>query len=207
LATKKKYYVVWQGNQPGIYNSWTECQLQIKGYPDAKYKSFPSLEEAEKAFYSDYSDAINKGEKNKKEISPDQKNIIWESIAVDGASSGNPGVMEYQGVDTKTKEQLFHQKFELGTNNIGEFLALVHALAMLEKQQRQIPIYSDSKIAIGWIKKKKCNTKLERNRKTEVLFQVIARAEKWLETNPFRVPILKWETGKWGEIPADFGRK
>ncbi len=207
MATKKKYYVVWQGNQPGIYNSWTECQLQIKGYPDAKYKSFPSLEEAEKAFYSDYSDAINKGEKNKKEISPDQKNIIWESIAVDGASSGNPGVMEYQGVDTKTKEQLFHQKFELGTNNIGEFLALVHALAMLEKQQRQIPIYSDSKIAIGWIKKKKCNTKLERNRKTEVLFQVIARAEKWLETNPFRVPILKWETGKWGEIPADFGRK
>ncbi len=207
MATKKKYYVVWQGNQPGIYNSWTECQLQIKGYPDAKYKSFLSLEEAEKAFHGNYNDAISKGEKNKKEIALDQKNIIWESIAVDGASSGNPGVMEYQGVDTKTKEQLFYQKFELGTNNIGEFLALVHALAMLEKQQRQVPIYSDSKIAIGWIKKKKCNTKLERNRKTEVLFQVIARAEKWLETNPFRVPILKWETEKWGEIPADFGRK
>ncbi len=207
MTTKNKYYVVWQGNQPGIYKSWTECQLQIKGYSDAKYKSFSSLEEAEKAFHGDYSDAIKKANKKEKEPLDSQQNIIWESIAVDGASSGNPGVMEYQGVHTKTKEQLFYQKFELGTNNIGEFLALVHALAMLEKQQRQIPIYSDSKIAIGWIKKKKCNTKLERNRKTEVLFQVIARAEKWLETNSFRVPILKWETEKWGEIPADFGRK
>lgn len=209
MAKKKKYYVVWDGNQPGIYDNWTDCQLQIKGYPNAKYKSFPSIETANQAFYGDYTDAIVKKSKPTIESIPseEREKIIWDSIAVDGASAGNPGVMEYQGVDTKTGEQLFHQKFTLGTNNIGEFLALVHALAMLEKQERQVPIYSDSKIAIGWVKKKKCNTKLVRNAKTAQLHELIKRAENWLKTNEFRVPILKWETKRWGEIPADFGRK
>ncbi len=210
MAKKKKYYVVWEGNQPGIYDDWTTCQLQIKGYPNAKYKSFPTMEAAEQAFYGNYSDAITK-QKTRPTIETippeEQEKIIWESISVDGASAGNPGVMEYQGVDTKTGEQLFYQKFSLGTNNIGEFLALVHALAMLKKQERNVPIYSDSKIAIGWVNKKKCNTKLVRNPKTTQLYQLIVRAEDWLKTNSFRVPILKWETKRWGEIPADFGRK
>ncbi|MEM1324741.1 MAG: ribonuclease H family protein [Bacteroidota bacterium] len=206
MAKKKKYYVVWQGNQPGIYDSWTDCQLQIKGYPGAKYKSFPSRSAAEEAFGGNYEDNVTR--KSKTVVLESAKaDIVWESISVDAACSGNPGVMEYQGVDTKTKYQFFYQKFDLGTNNIGEFLAIVHALAMFQKKGITMPIYTDSKIAMGWVKKKKVNTKLAKNAKTKFLYELIARGENWLKTNDFRVPILKWETKSWGEIPADFGRK
>ena len=46
---KQKFYVVWEGVTPGVYTSWTDCQLQIKGYEGAKYKSFDTREEAERA--------------------------------------------------------------------------------------------------------------------------------------------------------------
>lgn len=203
---KKKFYVVWQGAEPGIYDNWTDCQLQVKGYVGAKYKSFSSLAEAEAAFGGDYESNITK-KSAKAPTNTDNADIVWKSISVDAACSGNPGVMEYQGVDTATKYQFFHQKFPLGTNNIGEFLAIVHALAMQEKQGTQLPIYSDSRIAIGWVKKQKVNTKLVRTAKTKLLYELIERGEKWLKNNAFRVPLLKWETKSWGEIPADFGRK
>jgi ribonuclease HI len=115
--------------------------------------------------------------------------------------------MEYQGVDTHTKEVLFHKKYQLGTNNIGEFLALVHGLAFLKKNGSDIPIYSDSVNALLWIKNKKCKTTLVKNNKTIELFETIARAEEWLKTNTWKNQLIKWETEKWGEIPADFGRK
>ena len=130
------------------------------------------------------------------------------SIAVDAASSGNPGVMEYQGVDTKTKKKLFKQgPFEQGTNNIGEFLALVHGLAFLKQQKSDRIIYTDSRIAMGWVRKKTCKTKLKPNAKNVIVFKLIERAEKWLASNSYNTPIVKWETKAWGEIPADFGRK
>ena len=117
--------------------------------------------------------------------------------------------MEYKGVATSTGTELFLQgPYASGTNNVGEFLALVHGLAWLQKKkQPEIPIYSDSKIAISWVRQKKCKTKLPINEDTKVLFDLIKRAEIWLKTNPFKNPILKWETKAWGEIPADFGRK
>ena len=49
---KQKFYVVWEGVTPGVYTSWTDCQLQIKGYEGAKYKSFDTREEAERALAS-----------------------------------------------------------------------------------------------------------------------------------------------------------
>jgi ribonuclease HI len=116
--------------------------------------------------------------------------------------------MEYRGIDLRTGQQVFHFGPLHGTNNIGEFLAIVHALAMLKQQGREdVTIYSDSRNALTWLKKKTCKTKLERNAKTEYLHQVIARAENWLRTHTYQNPILKWETDRWGEIPADFGRK
>ena len=130
------------------------------------------------------------------------------SWAVDAACSGNPGPMEYQCVDLQTGAQVFHFGPVLGTNNIGEFLAIVHALALMEKQGiTDKVIYSDSYNAILWVNKKHCKTTLERNSKTEQLYQVIARAEQWLRTHKVTTPIIKWETKQWGEIPADFGRK
>ena len=92
-------------------------------------------------------------------------------------------------------------------NNIGEFLALVHGLALLKKKKSSRIIYSDSKIAINWVKRKQCNTKLKRTKKNEALFELIDRALLWLKENEYRTIIVKWETKAWGEIPADFGRK
>ncbi|MFT7665899.1 MAG: ribonuclease HI, partial [Patiriisocius sp.] len=130
------------------------------------------------------------------------------SIAVDAACSGNPGTMEYRGVDTQTQKQLFHQgPFYQGTNNVGEFLALVHGLAYLKMQKSDRIIYSDSRIAMGWVKKKKCNTKLKKTKKNDPIFELIARAERWLKNNSYSSIMIKWETKAWGEIPADFGRK
>jgi ribonuclease HI len=205
--SKRKFYVVWEGHQRGIFTSWDACKRQIDNYPGAKYKSYGTEKEAINAFEQGYQQALAA---NKKKSSP-KGNVgrpILQSISVDAACSGNPGKMEYQGVDTRTGDRIFHQgPFEQGTNNIGEFLALVHGIALLKKHNNNLPIYSDSKIALGWIKKKKCKTQLARNKKNEDLFKMIARAEEWLEKNSFTNPLLKWETKVWGEIPADFGRK
>jgi ribonuclease HI len=129
------------------------------------------------------------------------------ALAVDAACSGNPGMMEYQGVYVATGQRIFHFGPMFGTNNIGEFLAIVHALAYMKKQNISMPIYSDSRNAMSWVRQKKCRTKLERNAKTEPLFQLIERAEKWLRDNTISVPIVKWDKTLWGETPADFGRK
>lgn len=207
---KNKYYVVWQGNTPGVYNSWAECQLQTKEYPGAKFKGFPTEAEAKQAFSQGYADFIKFGGSKAKpqtSLQDFKDEIVWDSISVDAACSGNPGKMEYQGVDTSTGYQFFHQQFERGTNNIGEFLAIVHALAQFKKEGKDTPIYTDSKIAMGWVARKKCSTKLKLDTSTQKLFQVIDRAEKWLKQHTFQNKILKWDTVRWGEIPADFGRK
>jgi ribonuclease HI len=205
---KKKYYVVWEGVTPGIYASWAETQAQVKGYPGARYQSFRTEEEARQAYQggAPVQNTIPRG-LPKPKTPPEDAPVIWESICVDAACSGNPGKMEYQGVDTKTGDPLFHQSFPLGTNNIGEFLAIVHGLAMLQKQNSQIPIYSDSRNAMKWVMAGKCKTTLVRNATTASLYKVIERAETWLKNNTFSNPLLKWETEEWGEIPADFGRK
>lgn len=211
MAKKKKYYVVWYGNPTGIFDSWKECQLSIKGVSGAQYKSFLTFAEAKKAYNKEYADYKGKTTK-KKTLTKEQLENIGEpnlyTIAVDAASSGNPGKMEYRGVDTQTHNQLFHQgPFLQGTNNVGEFLALVHGLAYLKQHNSDRKIYSDSKIAIAWVKKKKCNTKLKQTSKNRKLFELVTRAENWLKNNTYKTVIIKWETKAWGEIPADFGRK
>jgi ribonuclease HI len=209
LAKKQKYYVVWEGITPGIYSSWDECQQQIKGYATAKYKSFDSLAEAEFAKNRNYYEFVVKSSKtvtNKKES---KENILKDSISVDAACSGNPGIMEYQCVDTHTGKRIFHQgPFDQGTNNIGEFLALVHALAMLKKMNNDhTAIYTDSVTAMSWVRNKKVKTNLVISAKNKNLFELIERAETWLKTNNYKNKIVKWNTEAWGEIPADFGRK
>jgi len=207
---KSKYYVVWNGYSPGIYDSWTACQLQIKGFPNAKFKAFKTKAEAEAAYDENHSDHISRKSSIKKTIIPKADlPIIAKSIAVDAACSGNPGLMEYRGVITTTAEQIFHKgPFKDGTNNIGEFLALVHGLAYLSKlEDHDTVIYTDSRTAMAWVRNKKVKTTIERNENTEVLFHLIDRGIKWLKTNSVKNRIIKWETENWGEIPADFGRK
>tara|TARA_Y100000991_G_C21964903_1_gene346352 strand:+ start:617 stop:1225 length:609 start_codon:yes stop_codon:yes gene_type:complete len=200
---KQKFYVVWKGNKPGVYKSWQKCQTQIKSFPGALFKSFENIELAQQAYKLGYNAFKEKMITNDIFDGPD-----LNSISVDAASSGNPGPMEYQGVDTNTKEILFKMgPFQNATNNIGEFLALVHGIAMLKKRSNKKLIYSDSITAISWVKKKHCQTKLKRNLKNEEVFILIDRAVLWLKENNHSIKIKKWDTKNWGEIPADFGRK
>jgi len=205
---QKKIYVVWQGVKPGIYSTWEECKAQVSGFESARYKSFPSLEEAKRAYGENPWKHLNQKKGKNLVGEASSATIIRESLAVDAACSGNPGLMEYRGVYVADGVEIFHVgPLQEGTNNIGEFLAIVHALALLHKSGNETPLYTDSVNAMKWVDRKKCNTKLEQTERNKPIFELIARAEKWLRENSYKNPILKWETKKWGEIPADFGRK
>ncbi|MDO4181741.1 MAG: ribonuclease H family protein [Bacteroidales bacterium] len=206
---KRKYYVVWKGVSPGVYDSWTDCQLQIKGYEGAQYKSFATREEAEQAFASSAYRYIGKNaHRTEAAVKQLPEGFDMNCMAVDAACSGNPGPMEYRGVYLLTGQQIFHFGPVYGTNNIGEFLAIVHALALMKQKNICMPLYSDSRNALAWVKQKQCKTKLERTPRTEELFRMIERAENWLRNNDYKdIPLLKWQTEEWGEVPADFGRK
>lgn len=243
-----KYYVVWKGYAPGVYDSWEEAEIQVSGYPDAQYRAFKTQEAAVEAFREGFDkegliqqvtkqmqDITAQGVKIEVKPSTDKtsaaaaakkplvkagkKQPAWmgtsaqppyllDALAVDAACSGNPGPMEYRGVLVRTGQVIFKVgPLEQGTNNIGEFLAIVHGLALQEKQGTQLPIYSDSVNAQKWVRQGICKTMLEETDANEPIFDMIRRAESWLRTHSFRVPIYKWETKLWGEIPADFGRK
>ena len=216
MAKKKpRFYVVWHGHTPGVYKTWAECQNQISGFSGAKYKSFPTLPTAEKAFLESADEHWGKSTGKSKPKTPKRTHaelaemgVDLTAIAVDAACKGNPGPLEYQGVEIESNVNLFHiGPFQEGTVNIGEFLAIVHALALLQNGHTDRVIYSDSRIGIAWVKGKKCKTKLPKTAANRQLFQLVARAEKWLKENKVENPILKWESKLWGEIPADFGRK
>lgn len=232
MSKQPKYYVVWHGVEPGIYRSWKDCERQVKGFDGAVFKAFPTEAEAEEAYRSAPYEYVRRrpqhelpaGRKSRYAGSTDlppappayrtdtvlplPPEVTADALAVDAACSGNPGKMEYRGVYLKTGQVVFHYGPVYGTNNIGEFLAIVHALALLRQKGTPMTIYSDSRNAMLWVKARKCRTKLPRNARTEQLFQMIERAERWLADNEYRdIPILKWDTRRWGEVPADFGRK
>jgi len=133
--------------------------------------------------------------------------VDFNAIAVDAGCSGNPGPMEYQGVYLGNEQRLFHFGPIQGTNNIGEFLAIVHALALIKQNNWNMKVYSDSVSGMAWVRNRKAKTTLVRNEQTSQALDLVARAEKWLRQNPLHAEVRKWNTEEWGEIPADFGRK
>ena len=225
MAKKQKYYVVWQGRKPGIYTDWDKCKEQVVGVQGAQYKGFDSMAEAEAAIKLPYSSVVRveSGERRVESGKPlalviDENGMtavkpgtanppVLDALAVDAACSGNPGVMEYQGIYIPTRTRVFHYRAEKGTNNIGEFLAIVHGLSYLKKHRLNQIIYSDSVNAISWVRQKQCKSKLPEDASTAELWDYIHRAENWLRTNSYTTEIRKWDTDNWGEIPADFGRK
>lgn len=237
-----KTYVVFVGTEPGICEDWEECRARVEGFSGARYKSYPTREEAIMAYReSDASasvlmrnisrhlneestDAVELPAKAKKspktKVAPKVKatkaaktggyppEVITNSIAVDAGCMGNPGIMEYRGVYVQTGQEIFKVgPYKDGTNNIGEFLAIVHGLALLKQKGSNIPIYSDSVTAQKWVRDRKCRTQLKPTANNAVLLELVKRAEAWLASNTYSNPIIKWETKRWGEIPADFGRK
>ena len=207
---KRKFYVVWNGVHPGIYDNWGDCKLQVFGFENAQYKSFETLGEAREAYEQGHA-VYRKAPERKIVDLPESKSegfFIRESLAVDAACSGNPGAMEYRGVFVVSGKEIFRVgPLAQGTNNIGEFLAIVHALALMKQKNIDMPVYSDSQNAIIWVRKKQCKTRLEQTSINAPIFDLISRAEKWLNENTYPNLVLKWDTASWGEIPADFGRK
>lgn len=205
---KNKFYVVWRGRKRGIFSSWEECSASVKGYVDARYMAFPSRELAEQAFRGRYED-YREGKTRAAKLSRSGGDApAADSIAVDASCVGNPGPMEYRGVHVGDAREVFRAgPLAKGTNNIGEFLAIVHALSLLKQNGRDWPVYSDSVQAIRWVQAKRCGTKLPRTEEAREAFALIDRAEEWLRSNEYPNEIRKWKTGEWGESPADFGRK
>jgi len=206
-AKKPKFYVVWKGRRAGIFNTWEECSAQVKGYTGARYKAFGTRAEAEKAYQGNYSAYAGKPASTGKWLfSPGSP--VGQSYCVDAACSGSPGRLEYRGVATATGQEIFREgPYENGTNNVGEFLAIVHALKWLKRKRVSDPVYSDSETGIKWVRRKICNTTLTQDNTNAKLFKLISQAEAWLRENEMNNPILKWDTQLWGEIPADFNRK
>ncbi len=207
---KKKYYVVWVGRQRGLFSAWEACKAAVEGYKGAKYMGFDTLSDAEIALQST---PLKFFKKRQPAVKGESGNDATDkpagrALTVDAACSGNPGVLEYRGVWLESGTEYFRMgPYPEGTINIGEFLAVVHGLAQLKRNGLEVPVYSDSKTALKWIRDKKANTRLVRSAGNARLFELIGRAEKWLQENDYPNPVLKWDTASWGEIPADFGRK
>lgn len=216
---KSKYYVVWEGKQKGVFASWAECKALTEGYTGAKYKSYESRDEAERAFKAGWKGNWGTGARKPGSASArpsagrsagveTSDEIDYDSISVDVGTRGNPGPVEYKGVDTQTGDVLFARgPIAKGTNNIGEFLAIVHALAYLKKQGSTKTVYSDSVNAIKWVKERRVATTLPRDASTREIWEYIDRALAWLQNNRYENKVLKWQTRQWGEIKADYGRK
>jgi ribonuclease HI len=206
--SKHKYYVVWKGRKKGIFTSWEEAEKQVKGFLGAEYKAFGTEKEAEAAYQSNYEAYKGKPSSQGKWKEASVKPIL-PSLCVDAACNGSPGKLEYRGVFTESAEEFFRVgPFPDGTNNVGEFLAIVHALTWMAKNESQLPVYSDSENAISWVYTGKCKTQLKHTSRNAPLFVMIRSAENWLAENELLDDaVLKWDTELWGENPADFGRK
>lgn len=222
---QRKYYVVWEGRSPGVYDDWDTALEQVENYPGAKYKSFPS-QDAAVAAYRKYlvadgmplgqilTEASAMGDKPEKapgslaELLERHPEIDADGWAVDASCMGNPGVMEYRGVELRTGRELFRiGPFQDATNNIGEFLAIVHALALQFRDGRWHTIYSDSATGMAWVRNKRIRSTLKPTQANAKVFELMQRGIQWLNTHHYEARILKWQTHLWGEIPADFGRK
>ncbi|MBJ6360946.1 ribonuclease H [Paenibacillus sp. GCM10012307] len=224
--SKSKFYVVWEGKKPGVYTSWPECQKQVAGTKGAKYKSYESKAAADKAFREGWTRHWGQGgqagvasadttgksrtaaSKRKSDGITSAQEIDYDSISVDVGTHGNPGPVEYRGVDTRTGQLLFsNENIGKGTNNLGEFLAIVHGLGYLKQQGSSKTVYSDSLNALKWVREKKVSTTLVKDASTRQIWELIERAESWLRNNTYDNKVLKWQTKQWGEIKADYDRK
>lgn len=195
-----KFYVVLQGYKPGIYDNWSQCEEQIKGYKSSKFKSFKTYPEALQAFHKQTFDEFQQP------TAP--TSITKDSISVDVGTHGNPGIMEYRLVETDSGREIYHSRqYPVGTNNLGEFLAIVHAIGYVRQQGLDVDIYSDSRTGLAWVRDKQYKTSLKRNKDTELLFNHLDRAVHYLKAHEPYKKLFKWNTHVHGEIKADFGRK
>lgn len=204
MASRQKFYTVWVGKKPGVYTTWADCEQQVKGIVGAKYKSYPSLEIAREAFTK-----TPLWDHKLRSALIDQKiNLPTHYLCVDAACSGVPGPVEWRVVKMPERKIILKKgPYHYGSNNIGEFLALVDAIRYRQDHTLDLAIYSDSITALAWVRNKKCKTTIDVAKNNKQLAALIFEAESFLTSSGKFNELLKWETNNWGEIPADYGRK
>jgi ribonuclease HI len=157
MGTPKKYYAVVRGRNPGIYTSWfgpAGAESQIRSFPAARYKGFPSLAEARNWMESP---EHAKPAARKKAPSPagEQDGISPKGILLytDGACRGNPGPGGFGCVIQNGEHRTeLAQGFRLTTNNRMELMACIAALEALETPA-EVVLYSDSSYVVNGIEK------------------------------------------------------
>lgn len=203
MSRRRKVYVVWKGRRPGVYDSWDEARAQVEGFADARYKAYPSRAAAEAAFRR----GLSAGQPPAWALVPHGPRT--PALAVDAAAPGPQGPATYRGValypDGRTQEVFRVGPLPGLTANAGEFLALVHALRWLTQQGLDWPVYTDSRIARGWLTQGRARTRHRPQRGPGA--QALRQAEAWLARHGIPRAVLPWDTRAWGEIPADFGHK
>lgn len=174
----KKYYVVWQGRETGIFTDWNTCKKHIDKFAGARYKSFLTLAEAEQAFGSGAATKKSSGSAAPRKRSTAQTVKTYTAAEVDalqvdtkiftdGGCEPNPGqagsgVAVYR--DNQISELWYGMYNPKGTNNTAELNALHQAMIMAEAEiadNRSVAIFCDSKYsiqcitqwAVGWEKK------------------------------------------------------
>ncbi|MGM0541989.1 MAG: viroplasmin family protein [Pseudomonadota bacterium] len=167
----QKFYVVWQGKVPGIYTDWISCKSQVDKFAGAKYKSFPTLAEAQQAYIgvhtpSNQKTATSKSTSVKKKTPSKAATVktytateiatmaIDVKIYTDGGCDPNPGKAG-SGMAVYRNEaiaELWYGLFHpMGTNNTAELNALHQALMLAQiehNNDQSVAIFCDSKYAI-----------------------------------------------------------
>lgn len=211
---RAKFYVVFKGRKPGVYKTWDECQRNTAGYPGASFSSFTSETEAYQAFaVGDLAEWKKKARGLQDERwshAPPMRNGTF--LVVDAACSGYPGPVEFRGVLMPGRAEAFKfGPYQAGSNNIGEYLAIITGFRWLHERSMNIPVYSDSKVAIGWVLGEGiCKTNMTKDQMGSVLQREVESAERWLRgpwAPTYKKLLHRWDTEEWGEIPADFNRK
>ena len=151
----KKFYVVWQGREKGIFTTWAECKKQVDHFPGARYKSFPTLDAAESAFKGTKNTSSQKSPTKKRSTTNTVKTYtaseinalaIDIKIFTDGGCEPNPGKAG-SGIALYRNNKLDALWYGLyspkGTNNTAELNALHQALILTQdeiKKDTTLPI-------------------------------------------------------------------
>jgi len=182
---KKKWYAVKRGRVPGVYTDWPKAEAQVKGFAGARFKGFPSEQDAqlwlEGKLVEEKSPAGKKKTARAKSetVAPrdgSEDNIV---IYTDGGAINNPGPGGYGIVlayGKKCGEKLANTTtelsggFKLTTNNRMELMACIIALRELKGTDLPVTLFSDSSYVVnglrkGWARKWKNNGWLKADKK------------------------------------------
>ena len=141
-----KVYAVRVGRKTGLFNTWSECEAQIKHFPRAEYKSFATKKEAEAYL-------------NRTQVKPDETDPDAIIVYVDGSYNPSEEICGYASfLMHGDKKKILCGRFKMtndGRNVEGEVKAAYETLKYLRvKQYKNIVIYHDYEGIGNWADQK-----------------------------------------------------